>query len=107
MTRLRFAAVAFLVVSLLPSAAGAHAAAPAAPRTPGPAVDDVRELPDKHFDVSKLGVGREGARHRAAAPTPAVGTVREWLGLNEVDGGVYRKDYTLRSVGKHIEVWVA
>ena len=39
--------------------------------------------------------------------TPDVGTVRSWAGLNEIDGDVYRKDYTLRGVGKHIEVWVA
>jgi hypothetical protein len=103
MARLRLAAVALLIVPLLPFASPADAA----PAPAGPAVDDVRELSRRHFDVSKLGVGREGTRRRAAAPTPAVGTVREWLGLNEVDGGVYRKDYTLRSVGKHIEVWVA
>ncbi|MEU4221494.1 peptidase M6 immune inhibitor A [Actinoplanes sp. NPDC026623] len=103
MTRLRFAAVALLIVPLLPFAAPAHAA-PAAPAAPA---DDTREPAPKRFDVSHLGLGREGTRHTAAAPTPAVGTVREWLGLNEVDGGVYRKDYTLRGVGKHIEVWVA
>ena len=44
---------------------------------------------------------------RTIAQTPAIGTVRSWAGLNEIDGDVYRKDYTLRGVGKHIEVWVA
>jgi hypothetical protein len=39
--------------------------------------------------------------------TPDVGTVRSWAGLNSIDGDVYRKDYTLRGVGEHIEVWVA
>jgi hypothetical protein len=43
----------------------------------------------------------------AAATTPAVGTVRQWLGFDDVDGSLYRKDYTLRGVGEHIEVWVA
>ncbi|GAA4936766.1 immune inhibitor A domain-containing protein [Actinoplanes utahensis] len=44
---------------------------------------------------------------RTIAETPPIGTVRSWAGLNEIDGDVYRKDYTLRGVGKHIEVWVA
>ncbi|GGN43048.1 hypothetical protein FHR83_001872 [Actinoplanes campanulatus] len=44
---------------------------------------------------------------RIAVQTPPVGTVRSWAGLNEIDGDVYRKDYTLRGVGEHIEVWVA
>ncbi|MEV0896124.1 peptidase M6 immune inhibitor A [Actinoplanes sp. NPDC049802] len=44
---------------------------------------------------------------RSATQTPPVGTVRSWAGLNEIDGDVYRKDYTLRGVGEHIEVWVA
>ncbi|MEV4276307.1 peptidase M6 immune inhibitor A [Actinoplanes xinjiangensis] len=36
-----------------------------------------------------------------------MGTVRSWAGLDSIDGDVYRKDYTLRGVGEHIEVWVA
>ncbi|AEV83882.1 hypothetical protein ACWT_2559 [Actinoplanes sp. SE50] len=44
---------------------------------------------------------------RAPAATPAVGTVRSWVGLDDTDGDLYRKDYTLRAVGRHIEVWVA
>ncbi|BCJ46636.1 hypothetical protein GCM10010168_38410 [Actinoplanes ianthinogenes] len=44
---------------------------------------------------------------RASAGTPAVGTVRSWVGLDDTDGDLYRKDYTLRAVGRHIEVWVA
>jgi hypothetical protein len=42
-----------------------------------------------------------------AGPTPPVGTVRQWLGLDDFNGFYYRKDYTLRAVGQHIEVWVA
>ncbi|WP_239082600.1 immune inhibitor A domain-containing protein [Actinoplanes teichomyceticus] len=44
---------------------------------------------------------------RAPAATPPVGTVRSWVGLDDTEGDLYRKDYTLRAVGKHIEVWVA
>jgi hypothetical protein len=47
------------------------------------------------------------ASRRPAAGTPAIGTVREWLGLNDTTGAYYRKSYTLRAVGQHIEVWVA
>ncbi len=53
---------------------------------------------------------RPEVRARRADPgpsTPAVGTTRQWLGIDEVNGGLYRKTYTLRAVGTHIEVWVA
>jgi hypothetical protein len=46
-------------------------------------------------------------RRTAAAATPPVGTVRQWLGLDDTTGSAYRKDYTLRGVGQKIEVWVA
>ncbi|MBP2329883.1 hypothetical protein JOF56_010268 [Kibdelosporangium banguiense] len=46
-------------------------------------------------------------RAAAAAATPPVGTVRQWLGLDDTTGSAYRKDYTLRGVGQKIEVWVA
>jgi hypothetical protein len=73
---------------------------------------EVRELTSKHFtlDGERVEVPdrhRPGARTRAAAATPPVGTKRQWLGLDDVNGSIYRKDYTLRGVGRHIEVWVA
>jgi hypothetical protein len=44
----------------------------------------------------------------AAQATPAqVGEVRNWLALDDHYGFYYRKQYTLRAVGQHIEVWVA
>ncbi|HWM09773.1 MAG TPA: hypothetical protein VNO82_10515, partial [Solirubrobacteraceae bacterium] len=43
----------------------------------------------------------------ASAQTPPVGTVREWVGLDDFNGTLYRKDYTLRAVGQKVEVWVA
>ncbi|GAB6903526.1 immune inhibitor A domain-containing protein [Kineosporia succinea] len=46
------------------------------------------------------------ARKAGAAGTPEVGTVRQWLADDET-AGFYRKDFTLRGVGDHIEVWVA
>ena len=105
MARFRFAAVALLILPLLPAGAPATAAPPE-PLTPAA---DTRELKRKHLDVSRLTL-RRGAAERAritAAPTPAVGTVRQWLGLDDKDGSLYRKDYKLRATGAHIEVWVA
>jgi hypothetical protein len=87
-------------------------AAPDAP-APGPAVTDIRELTSTVFtlDGHKLPARprfRPGPSRRASsAATPAVGTVRQWLGLDDVTSTFYRKDYTLRGVGDHIEVWVA
>ena len=43
----------------------------------------------------------------AAGRTPAVGTKRMWPSLDQVKQTVYVKEYTLRGVGKGIEVWVA
>ncbi|MEU4694746.1 peptidase M6 immune inhibitor A [Actinoplanes sp. NPDC023714] len=50
---------------------------------------------------------RDPSPRRARVDTPPVGTVRSWAGLNAVESDVYRKDYELRAVGEHIEVWVA
>lgn len=90
-------------------------------RTPAPAadgragvlpVDDSRELTRTHLEFE--GKALPQARYRpqptarhAPALTPAVGTVRSWVGLDDTDDDLYRKDYTLRAVGRHIEVWVA
>lgn len=94
---------------LIPS--GASSAAPSAkpdPDTPS----DVREVaPDAKFSTKQLGLARAEARSAprslAAAATPPVGTQRQWLGLDDFNGTLYRKDYTLRGVGDKIEVWVA
>ena len=73
----------------------------------------IREVPPgKKYSTAKLGaVRQQSARARAlaapAAPTPPVGTVRQWIALDDFNGILYRKDYTLRGVGAHIEVWVA
>jgi hypothetical protein len=44
---------------------------------------------------------------RAAGATPAVGTKRMWPALDQMKGTVYTKEFTLRGVGRNIEVWVA
>jgi hypothetical protein len=40
------------------------------------------------------------------AASPAVGTTRTWLALDD-SAGFYRKQYTLRGVSAHTEIWVA
>jgi hypothetical protein len=44
---------------------------------------------------------------RAASHTPVIGEVRNWVGLDDVVGAFYRKGYTLRGMGDHVEIWVA
>lgn len=99
---------------LVPGAATASAAAPAAARGASP---DVRELGRTDFTLDGKKVQtpqrfQPRAAARSAAPaaagvTPPVGTVRQWLGLDDQQGTLYRKDYTLKGVGTNIEVWVA
>lgn len=43
----------------------------------------------------------------AAGETPAVGTKRMWPATDFEKGGDFLKEFTLRGVGKDIEVWVA
>ena len=99
------AGVAAACVGALPGAASA------APTTAG--VAGTKELPPgKQYSTSKLGLAegqaqRKAAPSLAAAQTPPVGTVRQWIALDDLNGQIYRKDYTLRGVGNHIEVWVA
>ncbi|MER7499315.1 choice-of-anchor J domain-containing protein [Nonomuraea pusilla] len=99
------ALLALPLLSALPAAADDTKAAPPS---------DVRELTRKDFtlDGKKVEVparyeARKAARTAQAAETPPVGTVRQWLGLDDYNGRYYRKDYTLRGVGDNIEVWVA
>ena len=110
-SRLIGAAATVLVLPLLQvipaSSAGAGPSAAGAP-------SDVRELTRKDFSLDGSPVVTP-ARYQpsaqrqlqAAAPTPPVGTVRQWLGLDDANGLLYRKDYTLRGAGDKIEVWVA
>ncbi|MBA8794673.1 ribosomal protein L21E [Friedmanniella endophytica] len=72
---------------------------------------DVRELQrGQSFDSAKLGRSTAQQRRqaaRAAAGTPAVGTTRTLVGLDDTTNTLYPKPYTLQAVGDKIEVWVA
>ncbi len=101
-------AVAGLAAVPATTASAAPTRVPAAKAAP---VSDVRELaPDAKYSTRQLGVRASQARALpapAAGVTPPVGTVRQWLGLDDFNGVLYRKEYTLRGVGNNIEVWVA
>ncbi|GLY06254.1 MULTISPECIES: immune inhibitor A domain-containing protein [Actinoplanes] len=129
MTRILFASFAAVAVTVPFLAAPAPAAPPpqppaAAPATadttgiaaappPAPPTADTRELTPARLTLDGIPLpapayrGPQPAGRRAAAKTPPLGTVRSWAGLNAVKNDIYRKDYTLRAVGEHIEVWVA
>jgi len=114
------AAGAVVTVLLAPLAVASTASA--APPTSG-RQSDVREIaPGKTYQLdASLGAlkassglataARAGAPTTTAAAaagvTPAVGTVRQWIALDDFKGTLYRKNYTLRAVGSKIEVWVA
>ncbi|MFI5933092.1 peptidase M6 immune inhibitor A [Actinoplanes sp. NPDC051494] len=94
-----------LALVVPPVAAGAAPAGATAAVSPGEATTGLTT--DKVALDSSL-TTRRGARSAgAAAPTPAVGTVRSWIAMDDERETVYRKDYTLRGAGDKIEVWVA
>lgn len=130
MTRKRLAAAVVVAISLPLSVAvlpgPVATAAPVAPQPPA-ALSDIREgvqTPDL-LDGQPLPVPDRTGRHPGSTPkhtqrgsrpaqepgsgqpvvTPPLGTVRQWVGSNL--NTYYRKDYTLRGVGRYIEVWVA
>ena len=45
--------------------------------------------------------------NKTARSPATIGQVRTWLGLDDVLGGFYAKNYKLRGKGDHIEVWSA
>ena len=106
-------ALTMCAAGLLIPVGAASEPAPAAGPSAKPTTSDVREVsPDAKFSTKRLGLSPAqqrgiGPKGLAAEPTPPVGTVRQWLGLDDAQGRLYRKDYTLRGVGDHIEVWVA
>jgi hypothetical protein len=112
MDRVRFASFAVVTI-LAPLLTVSPAAARLAPLAAQPLAGDVRELDRTSFTLdgrplpAKPRYQPQTQSRRAAAGTPPVGAIREWLGLDDTTGKYYRKSYTLRAVGQHIEVWVA
>jgi hypothetical protein len=66
---------------------------------------DVRQTP---ADLkAKIRTRGAEAVNKLAREPAHVGQVRTWLGLDDVLGGFYAKNYKLRGIGEHIEVWTA
>jgi len=113
MDSVRFASFAVLtMVTSLFSASPATAPHAAPMHAATTAASDIRELDRSDFTLDGRPLPKPRYRPRpesrkATPGTPPVGTVREWLGLDDASGEYYRKSYTLRAVGKHIEVWIA
>ncbi len=115
------AAVAAVIALGLSIAAPPTATAqPGAPARKHAVTSDVREVPlKKAYSTKKLDMAGKAstkasteAQQRTqaeseAAGTPPVGTTRTLLALDDYNGILYRKSYTLQAVGAHIEVWVA
>jgi hypothetical protein len=47
------------------------------------------------------------AQGPSAADKYNVGDKKSWLAIDDLEGTIYLKDYRLRGIGEHIEVWVA
>ena len=90
-----------------------NSSAVADPRGPGApgksAGSDVRNTgPDFNHGKAQDVSAKESEPIKAAPKGPAkVGQSRTWLAEDDYKGKVYLKNYTLRGVGKHIEIWVA
>ena len=74
----------------------------------GPDYNDGKRRP--LVGVPPPGIARaqapEGSGSAQSVP-PQVGDVRTWLGGDDVAGVDYLKDYVLRGIGNHVEVWTA
>jgi hypothetical protein len=102
--------VAGLVVTslaLLVALATGVGTAAAAGRANGNGVKDV----GSNYKLGKkLAISKQESERVSGQPPQGnakVGSVRTWLGLDDFKNSIYLKNYTLRGVGDHIEVWVA
>lgn len=76
----------------------------------GPDFNNGKPQPLKHGHLVMAKKRTMAQRRSFAAASdgdPQVGDVRTWLAEDDTDDSIYLKDYTLRGVGDHIEVWVA
>lgn len=112
------------VLAVLAAMVGVQASATAAAKD-SPGATDIRAMGPDYNDGKRLpfasGTRQEAARapgvasasagaqrqQAAAQATYQVGDERTWLALDDTEGIIYLKDYTLRGVGDNIEVWVA
>jgi hypothetical protein len=69
------------------------------------AVRQAKRLRAKQTRIQKSRRSLRGSRSFMGV-SPAVGTTRTWLALDD-SAGFYRKQFTLRGVSAHTEIWVA
>jgi hypothetical protein len=117
-TRSALVAACALAMLAVPAATAGAASAPGTVET-GPDYNKGRPLPWRaapqvtpahlgaRFAARASRARRARARAAAVGEKPVVGTVKSWPALDDAEGVIYLKDYTLRAVGDHIEVWVA
>ena len=102
--------IAILAVALAPAAA-ATAAPPGRGLGASPHAGDYnggKPLPLRgSVRPPRAGRGTDDGSPRAAGSAPEVGTVRSWPAVDDHKDTTYMKDFTLRALGEHIEVWVA
>lgn len=107
-------ATALAVTATFAAPAGVASAEPDDPSRPSssgasPGAPDTKSLPPDY----KIGLDRSSVRamrgqlNRALAATDAeVGDVKTFVALDFISGQAYLKEYRLRGIGDHIEVWV-
>ena len=121
------AASAVLAAGVTATTAPANAAPGASPVAP---TTQVKPLPGAGGDVrgvgsdynqgkklrlsqtaSKKSMARSSTADRAEAADStgdaAVGDTKTWLALDDAEGSLYKKNFTLKGIGDHIQVWVA
>jgi hypothetical protein len=89
-----------------PETAPPDTAPPDGGRHTGPDYNAGKPIP---LDVSaSTGINRRRSLPEGTATAgAAVGDTRTWVALDDVEGTYYLKDYTLRGLGKNVQVWVA
>jgi hypothetical protein len=110
---LYLAAVAGIAALALPSAGFAERPAKNTVGTPfdvihvGTDLNDGQPLPVVTGGGSARTLSARFSPARAAAHTPVIGEVRNWVGLDDHFGLLYRKGFTFRGMGDNVEIWVA
>jgi Immune inhibitor A peptidase M6 len=110
MRRTLIAALVVSLAALLVPGAGTGLAATATSTKPerGSASDIVQTPPDLRAKIRQQGAAAVSRTARAMTQALAEkGEIRTWLGLDDVAGFFYTKNYRLRGIGEHIEVWTA
>ena len=107
-------AASVLVVVLVLGTTGALAAK-SEPNVVGTPFDTIHIGPDLNggqplplaADLTSVFQPRTASSFRTMSHTPVIGETRNWVGLDNVAGFLYRKTYTLRGMGDNVEIWVA